>query len=129
MNIIPQRGFIQLSLLGWCALAAGVLILGLSVALKFSMASNGALRDKVATVEANRDQWKQSAETCSKETEDAAKEAEKRTRNAANALKQARTGEQQAKDEIARLSSSVASGSVCLGDQAVAIVRQGLVVP
>ena len=122
----PQRGFLSLGIMGYAALAAGVVILGLSVALKWSMASNGALRDKVATVEANRDQWKQAAETCSKATENAAKEAEKRTRNAANALKQARTGEQQAKDEIARLRGSKASGGACPAGDGVARVREGL---
>ena len=126
MKMIPQRGFVELGVMAYAAIAAGVVILGLSVAVKVQTARLAATQQELATEQANRALWQKAAETCSKATDDALVDALKRIKSAQDALKQVRQGSVKAESEIARLRASKPSGAACPAAEAVGKVREGL---
>ena len=123
---MSQRGFAELGVMAYAAIAAGVVIVGLSVAVKVQMARLDATQQELATEQANRALWQKAAETCSKATEEAAAEAKKRATIAQAALRDARQGSVKAESEIARLRASKPSGAACPAADGVARVREGL---
>ena len=123
---MTQRGFVELGVMAYGAIAAGVVIVGLSVAVKVQTARLAATQQELATEQANRALWQKAAETCSKATEEAAAEAKKRATIAQAALRDARQGNVKAESEIARLKASKPSGAACPAGEAVGKVREGL---
>jgi len=112
--------------MAYAAIAAGAVIVGLSVAVKVQTARLAASQQELATEQANRALWQKAAETCSKATDEAAAEAKKRSRNAQAALRDARQGNVKAESEIARLKAQKPSGGACPAGDAVKAVRAGL---
>ena len=123
---MSQRGFAELGVMAYAAIAAGVVIVGLSVAVKVQTARLDATQQELATEQANRALWQKAAETCSKATDDALVDALKRIKSARDALKQVRQGSVKAESEIARLRAAKPAGGACPAADGVARVREGL---
>lgn len=119
---MTQRGFISLSLMGWAAVAAGVVIVGLSVALKIQSSRLDAAQQKSIALEQQVAQWTGIAKACSDATEKLAKAAETAQKRAQAALSKARRGSVATQAEIARLRA--ANSQTC--EAAVKTVREGL---
>lgn len=81
---VKQRGFITLPLMGWAVIAAGVVILGLGIALKVQTSRLDALRTEYAEFKAGVKALGEAAIVSAKAKE-AADQAKKEKSDAANA--------------------------------------------
>jgi len=121
---VKQSGFINLSIMGWAAVAAGVVILGLTVALKVQSSRLETAQTETATAKAAAAQWQATALECSDSVEKASKAASEALQRSKAALAKARQGSVASQTELARLRGQMGKQATCVA--AVQQIKQGL---
>ena len=119
-----MKGFFSPILIG--AIAAGVVIAGLGLALKVQSAR---LDSTKADLEACSTRYQSALDSISKQNaaiDSLLAKAEKKRKDSEQALAVARKGQGKAQAEIARLKSLKPSGTSCPAGDAVSKVREGL---
>ena len=123
---MSERGFIQLPLLAWGAIAAGAVILALGVSLKIQSARLEAAQEQLSACKSTNQLLNEQISRQNAAVKALALEAQGRIRRAQAASEAARRANLKARREIERLRGLKPPVSGCPAQEAVKKIREGL---